>query len=231
MAVKLSQSMKQTQGMMITPQLQQAIKMLTLTHLEMTNVIAKEMTENPMLEELDPNESVQNSDPEMDSIENSAKEAKAENFEEKTIFEQDDFDWKKYVEHFNTNSAQSAPSMVSHDPDEQPNYENMVSSNTTLSEHLLEQIGVESYDEHIFAVAEIIINNLNADGYLEISKEEILTHAKVTNDQYEEALEIILRLDPIGCGADNLHDCLNQQAKILGFSYSAFRGNNLKSPR
>ena len=159
----------------------------------MTNVIAKEMTENPMLEELDPNESVQNSDPEMDSIENSAKEAKAENFDEKTIFEQDDFDWKKYVEHFNTNSAQSTPSMVSHDPDDQPNYENMVSSNTSLSDHLLEQIGVENYDKYIFSVAEIIINNLNADGYLEISKEEILTHANVASDQYEEALEIILR--------------------------------------
>ena len=48
---KLSQQLKQTQGIMITPQLQQAIKMLTLTHLEMTNIISEEMIENPMLEE------------------------------------------------------------------------------------------------------------------------------------------------------------------------------------
>ena len=52
MSPKLSQSLKQTQGLVITPQLQQAIKMLTLTHLEMTNVISEEMVENPMLEEL-----------------------------------------------------------------------------------------------------------------------------------------------------------------------------------
>ena len=52
MAVKLSQRLAQTQNLMMTPQLQQAIKLLTLTHLEMTNVIAEEMVENPMLEEL-----------------------------------------------------------------------------------------------------------------------------------------------------------------------------------
>ena len=51
MGPKLSQSLKQTQGLVITPQLQQAIKMLTLTHLEMTNVISEQMVENPMLEE------------------------------------------------------------------------------------------------------------------------------------------------------------------------------------
>ena len=93
MAVKLSQSMKQTQGMMITPQLQQAIKMLTLTHLEMTNVIAKEMTENPM-KELDPNESLSPADNKLEKIENENAEAKAENFDETPIFEKDDFDWE-----------------------------------------------------------------------------------------------------------------------------------------
>ena len=112
MAVKLSQSMKQTQGMMITPQLQQAIKMLTLTHLEMTNVIAKEMVENPMLEELDPNESLGNADNnKLEKIENENQEAKAENFDETPIFEKDDFDWGKYLDHFNSNSAQSSPNM------------------------------------------------------------------------------------------------------------------------
>jgi RNA polymerase sigma-54 factor len=216
MAIKLSQSMKQTQGMMITPQLQQAIKMLTLTHLEMTNVIAKEMTENPMLEELDPNEGASANDPEMDSIENQAKEAKAENFDEKPIFEKDDFDWAKYVEHFNSNSAQSSPSMVSKDPDERMDYENMVSTETSLGDHLFEQIGVENYPEYIFKVADVVINNLSPDGYLEVSKEEIIELLDVKEEEYFEALDIILRLDPIGCGSSSLEDCLLNQSKILG---------------
>ena len=51
MAIKISQGLRQSQNLAMTPQLQQAIKLLTLTHLEMTNVIAEEMVENPMLEE------------------------------------------------------------------------------------------------------------------------------------------------------------------------------------
>ena len=50
MAIKMSMKLKQSQGLVMTPQLQQAIKLLTLTHMEMTSVIAKEMVENPMLE-------------------------------------------------------------------------------------------------------------------------------------------------------------------------------------
>ena len=53
MAIKLGQSLKQTQNLTMTPQLQQAIKMLTLTHLEMADVISQEMVENPILEESD----------------------------------------------------------------------------------------------------------------------------------------------------------------------------------
>ena len=53
MAIKMHQGLKQTQSLMITPQLQQAIKLLTLTHLEMTTLISQEMVENPMLEEID----------------------------------------------------------------------------------------------------------------------------------------------------------------------------------
>ena len=104
MSPKLSQSLKQTQGLVITPQLQQAIKMLTLTHLEMTNVISEEMVENPLLEELGSDTSEKS-----ETLEGQNKEAKAEEFSEEPIFNKDDFDWNSYVEHFNSNSG-SAPS-------------------------------------------------------------------------------------------------------------------------
>lgn len=218
MAVKLSQSMKQTQGMMITPQLQQAIKMLTLTHLEMTNVIAKEMVENPMLEELDPNESLSSTDNnKLEKIENENQEAKAENFDETPIFEKDDFDWGKYLDHFNSNSAQSSPNMATRDPDEQFNYENIVSSSKDLKDHLLEQVGVESYPDYVFQIADAIVNNLNPSGYLEIDHDDIIKELDVSSAQLEETLGIILRLDPIGCGARNLKECLISQAKIFGY--------------
>ena len=79
MAIKMNQGLKQTQiqGLMITPQLQQAIKLLTLTHLEMTNLISQEMVENPMLEELDGE--VEASDQESSREELESAEATTEN--------------------------------------------------------------------------------------------------------------------------------------------------------
>ena len=87
MAVKLSQGLKlkQSQTLTMTPQLQQAIKMLTLTHTELTEVIATEMVENPMLEEFGAEVNVDQkseSDYKVDKLENQTKEAVAENFEE-----------------------------------------------------------------------------------------------------------------------------------------------------
>ena len=90
MAIKISQGMKQQQNLAMTPQLQQAIKLLTLTHLEMTNVIAEELVENPMLEELggesDSNESSeQESQAELD-----VREATSEDFQEAPLLKDKD---------------------------------------------------------------------------------------------------------------------------------------------
>ena len=217
MSPKLSQSLKQGQNLMITPQLQQAIKMLTLTPLEMTNVIAQEMVENPMLEEASSDEPENNSevDYKAEKLEQENKEAGSESFDEAPIFEKDDFDWKSYIEHYNSNSA-SAPSMVSKDPDETPNYENMISGSTSLADHLLGQIGIESFTEKQAQIAETIVHNINGDGYLEISIEEISEALDVNIDEVKEMVEVIQHLDPIGCGSANLCECLLLQARLAG---------------
>ena len=217
MSPKLSQSLKQSQSLMITPQLQQAIKMLTLTHLEMTNVIAQEMVENPMLEEVS-SETTENSsdaDYKADKLEQENKEANSDSFEEATIFEKDDFDWKSYIEHFNSNST-SAPSMVSRDSEDMPNYENMISESMTLADHLLGQIGMENFSDEQVKIAEAIIHNINNDGYLECSLEEIAKSLEKKIECVEEMVGVIQYLDPIGCGSKNLCECLLLQARIAG---------------
>ena len=210
MSPKLSQSLKQTQGLVITPQLQQAIKMLTLTHLEMTNVISEEMVENPMLEELGSDSSEKS-----ETLEGQNKEAKAEEFSEEPIFNKDDFDWNSYVEHFNSNSG-SAPSMVSRDPDENFNYENMISETISLADHLLSQLGTEDLDGTKRAVAEELVHNINNDGFLEISLEEVARNNNVDEELVTEVLEMIQYLDPIGCGTKNIEEALILQALIRG---------------
>lgn len=211
MAVKLSQSLKQSQNLMMTPQLQQAIKLLTLTHLEMTDLIASEMVENPMLEESQPDKDAEYSS---ETMENQAKEATSENFEEKPMMssDNDDFDWNSYIDSYNNTS--STPNMASADPDSEYNYENMVSGSQTLADHLLWQLQMEELEEKEREFAELLVHNINDDGYLEGSLEDLIKQSEIDSEVAKNLLELIQRLDPVGCGSSSLEDCLLAQARI-----------------
>ena len=182
MAIKVSQTMKQTQGLKMTPQLQQAIKLLTLTHLEMTNVIAEEMVENPMLEELDGSNS---SDGETAATEERLtmqnEEATSDRFQEEGPVNKDEFDWQSYIETYNSTSS-SPPNMATQDFDELPNYENIVSKGQTLVDHLEWQLRMEELDEESLNFGMSIIHNINDDGYLSLPFEEILKDFKIDKD-------------------------------------------------
>lgn len=217
MAIKMSQGLKQTQSLMITPQLQQAIKLLTLTHLEMTTLISQEMVENPMLEEvdgeMDSGAEVESSREEMD-----AHEAKADDFSGPELIEgaKDTFDWESYSESFNTTSSSSPNMKESVSPDDLPSYENMVSKGQSLQEHLEWQIRMESLSTDQLNLVLDLIGNIDDDGYLEVSYEEIVARNKVEDrDEALGMLGLVQHLDPIGCGAHNIEECLGIQARML----------------
>ncbi len=238
MAVKLSQGQKQIQTVAMTPQLQQAIKLLTLTHLEMTNVIAEELVENPMLEEVvdEYDREVPDNDHDGDQSDNDGPselgdkddfqlapeandnfdqnhEATSQDFSEAPMLkERDDFDWESYVDSYNVNS--STPSLAGGDPDEMPNYENIISRGMSLAEHLEWQLKMEELSDKEWKIAEHIIHNINDDGYLDSTPEEIAKVLKVTIEEVNDVREVILKLDPVGCGSLDLKECLFAQAKI-----------------
>lgn len=219
MAAKLSQSLKQTQTLAMTPQLQQAIKLLTLTHLEMTNVIAEEMMENPLLEELGGEEGGEEKreeeDYQIENLEMQNQEATSESFEEAPIMSKDDdFDWQGYVE-AHENSTYTPPNMATADPDEIPNYENMVTKGTTLPEHLEWQIRMENLTDAELNLAQLIIHNINDDGYLELPFDEIIAQTGHDREDAFEILHMIKKLDPVGCGSSDLVECLMAQAEAL----------------
>lgn len=212
MSIKISQGLKQSQNLAMTPQLQQAIKLLTLTHLEMTNVIAEEMVENPMLEEVG-GESEIELPSEMD---NETREATSEDFQETPLMkDKDDFDWESYADSFNSTSS-TAPNMAtpSTDPDDMPSYENIVSRGMTLAEHLEWQLKMETLTKEEWFLAELVIGNINDDGYLEANFEDLIAESGLSREDAFDVLEIIQRLDPVGCGASNLEECLLAQARI-----------------
>jgi len=213
MAIKMSQSLKQTQSLMMTPQLQQAIKLLTLTHLEMTNVIAEEMVENPMLEEFDGG-SDSEAQAKEERLEMQNQEATSDSFQEDGPVGKDDFDWQSYIETYNSSSSSNPPNMATQDFDEMPNYENIVTKGMTLTEHLEWQLRMEELSEKDLKFALEIIHNINDDGYLSIPFSEILASTDLVKEEAEDIWQMVKSLDPVGCGCEGLTDCLLAQARI-----------------
>lgn len=216
MAIKMSQGLKQTQSLMITPQLQQAIKLLTLTHLEMTTLISQEMVENPMLEEIDgemDSGPIEESREEIDSF-----EATADNFSGPELIEgsKDTFDWDSYSESFNSSSSSSPNTKEALSPDDLPSYENMVSKSQSLQEHLEWQLRMESLSLAQLNFCLDLIGNIDDDGYLEVPFDEVVARSQIEDrDGALGMLGLVQHLDPIGCGAQNLEECLGIQARML----------------
>ncbi len=214
MNFKLKQSLKQSQQLTMTPQLQQAIKLLTLTHLEMTNVISAEMVENPMLEEIGgerENSEVEQGDKELKDI-----ESKASDFEGPELVSKDDFDWEKYLANSNENSG--AKSMVGPASSEDtPNYENMVSKDQSLLDHLEWQARMHEWPEGELLVAIHIINNIDDDGFLTHSVEELIrdNNLEISQELGLDVLSTVQRFDPVGCGSKDTKEALIIQAREL----------------
>jgi len=216
MAIKMSQGLRQSQGLMITPQLQQAIKLLTLTHLEMTTLISQEMVENPMLEEIDGE--VERGEEEVTSREEmDAQEATSDNFSGPELIEggKDTFDWETYSQSFDTTSSSSPNMKESSSPDDLPSYENMVSKSQSLQEHLEWQLRMESLTADELNYALELIGNIDDDGYLEVPVDEIIARSPLHRDQAIGILGLVQHLDPVGCGAQNFEECLGIQARLL----------------
>ncbi len=208
----MSLNLKQSQNLVITPQLRQAIKLLTLTHLQMTQEIAKEMVENPMLEE---SESMSTRE-EIAKDERGTKEAQSDDFSGPEIVDKgkDDFDWDKYADSFNSTSS-TPYTKESFSKDDAPNYENMVSRGDTLQEHLEWQLRMEELSEDELNFALSIIHNINDEGYLDENIEELIAKGKLERDLALDMLHLIQNFDPVGCAARDLRECLLIQAYAL----------------
>lgn len=224
MAIELKQTVKLSQQLLITPQLQQAIKLLQLSRAELVETVQKELLENPVLEESedrDPsNEGLQTknqdtvgdqspsnnnepSDPRSDEAANT--ETKPEN----------EFDWSNYIE--SSNQSTREPRSFAGNPDaEAPNYENMVSSSASLHDHLEWQVKMGSLTPAEEEASITIIGNLDDNGYLRSSLEELNEKTPYSMDELEDALFIVQELDPPGVGARDLKECLLLQVKDAG---------------
>ena len=98
---------------------------------------------------------------------------------------------------------------------EKPSFETFLSAPVTLGDHLRSQLSVSLISDEVRDAAESIIGNLDEDGYLSASLEEIAAVGEHTPEQVEEALRVVQSLDPAGVGARNLRECLLLQIESV----------------
>ena len=211
MKMKLNQGLKlkQSQRTVMTPQMQQAIGFLSLTHLEMKSKITEAMTENPLLEE---------GEYSLDEGERDfqTKEAVSEHFELPTVVKKDDFDWDSYIESYNNTS--SSPPGLSAPLDESSflGHEREVPKGQTLAEHLDWQLRMEDLNGEDYRLAWEIIHNLSEEGFLESPLEELSRTEQWDRERALKIQSLVQGLDPLGCGSENWQECLLFQARMVG---------------
>jgi RNA polymerase sigma-54 factor len=207
MALEIKQAPKLVQQLVITPQLQQAIRLLQLTRLELLDLISQEMKENPLLEEdedtkesIEAEESVSEQDqgePSVDAEHTIEVKGEGEGSEE--------FDWENYLENYNLTPFQR---QNREDGEERPSFENFLTRRTTLSDHLNWQLQLSHFTEEEQKVGTLIIGNLDEDGYLKIALEDICSETNLPLEVVEKTLRKIQQFDPVGVAARDLKECL-----------------------
>ncbi|MDD2337842.1 MAG: RNA polymerase factor sigma-54 [Geobacteraceae bacterium] len=218
MAIEMRQQMKLSQQLVMTPQLQQAIKLLQLSRLELQDLVSQELEENPVLDESLELEEVK----EPDTLEITEKEAApqedAEVFTEVKAGEEtlQDMDWATYLDSYNYSSGEH----YYDDDDDRPSYENLLTKKTTLFDHLLWQLKLSRVTEQEILVGSEIIGNIDEEGYLRSNLADIALICSVDESFVESVLNKIQEFDPIGVGARDLRECLLLQVKQLGMEGS-----------
>jgi len=208
MALELRQQLKLTQQLIMTPQLQMAIKLLQLSRLELLDTIHQELEENPALEE------IRETTPEEQLLEPADKAAddgaatKEVTIEEKI---QDDIDWSNYLDEYNSPGRVNFESEVR----DAPKYDAFIARKESLNDHLLWQLLMTSPSREEEQIGSLIVGNLNRDGYLDVSVEEIARTGGAPEEKVESVLNLMQTFDPIGVCARDLSECLLIQARHL----------------
>jgi len=222
MAFELKQSLKLTQQLLMTPQLQQAIKLLQLSRMELEQFVATQMAENPCLEEgiTESPEEVAQAEREKERTEEQVVNERLQ--EASSLVDSaggddkgSELDWdamSRYQEQMPT----SATASRKNGDEEHPNYENMVTKASTLQDHLMAQIGELDFDETEQRIAALIIGNIDDRGYLTFAIQEIADVEGFELVQVDDVLDTIQRLDPPGIGARDLKECLYIQLRNGG---------------
>ncbi len=217
--MKLRLDLKLSQKLIMTPQLQQAIKLLQLSRLELQQSLTQHILENPLLDEVQSDvEDGESSVNEGKAEEVAASAGQEQNVQDESREEQgspEEFSASGWEEYFGRDRRGGDTEYASAQ-DDLPSYEQTVAKPTSLEEHLLWQLSLSALTDREKTVGRLIIGNLDDDGYLRISLAEVIAGTAFTQSEAESVLKDIQTFDPTGVAARDLPECLLLQLRHLG---------------
>jgi RNA polymerase sigma-54 factor len=218
MTLKQRLDQRQVQKLILAPALQQAIKLLPLTNLELIEVIDEELSANPLLELEEENPEVKGVE-EPPAASGTAEETPPDASVDEAAALAEDREFESYFQEYIDDGFRAAPS----ERPEVPNIENTVSQGASLWDHLNWQANLTFFDPLDREIAERIIGNINDDGYLTSSLEEIGLSVGAPIERIRDVQAKIILFDPVGCGSLDLKECLLAQMDNLQIKDEAAR--------
>ena len=233
MAMEMRQQLKLSQQLVMTPQLQQAIKLLQLSRMELVDLVREEMLENPILED-DLEVGNEGKDPDLRTLDGDdliARQHEQAGNTELPVADKptadtqtaevkadgsavNEIDWENYLDSYSS----SAP-MPSYRPDSDdlPSLEATLTRTESLHDHMVWQLKMSELAERQMEIGMLILGNIDPDGYLkEPPIDDLAAELDCTNEEIEVVLEKIQGFDPVGIGARNLEECMLIQAMYYG---------------
>jgi len=225
MALTLGQFQKQVQRLVMTPQMQQSIKLLQLNAMELEHLTEQQILENPFLELGDDQDSSTQTSPPHSGVseggasslpeQNSShprdvnpelEEARSKDIDkEPEAFNRVDVDWDEVYE-----GAENKVYYQKEDYEEE-DFTEYTPKGISLNDHLLRQLRLSSIQEQDIKIGEYLIGNIDENGYLAMPLEEIAKEFQIPLERAEDVLETIQGFDPPGVAARNLAECLRLQ--------------------
>jgi RNA polymerase sigma-54 factor len=230
--MKLRLDIKLSQKLIMTPQLQQAIKLLQLSRLELQQSLQQHLMENPLLDELvaetEDTEEAGGADREpAESSPPAASDARSEGDDKPTESGEnaEEFSASSWEDYFDTDMRRGDTEYGASSKEEFPSYEQTVAKSVSLEDHLVWQLSLSGLTDREKGIGRLIIGNLDDDGYLRMTLEELVSGTAYSVAEAESVLKDVQGFDPTGVAARDLPECLLLQLKFLGRSQPGSLGS------
>lgn len=208
---------KQTQSLVLAPQLRQSLKILQVAQMDLRTEILEELQTNPSLEEMSmdtpsldepaPNDSESSGD-DNDSSSQSEELEFGENFE---ILNKLDEDWRDYM-----SQVGGAQTYTSEDAEKREHFFNSLVSETSLQEHLLDQASLADLDDNERQAIEYLVGSIDNSGFLSTSLSDLALLSGLSLGEMQDAHNTLRSFDPPGIAAFDIQDCLSMQLEAKG---------------